>query len=400
MASGVVPLNRYPSPALGLSQSGAIMLRELIQAAGPYGSLLIIAQRFGLDGAGYFSWAQALTLPIFQLLSFQLKPLMLTHSAAEIPLRLGLRLRTLLLAPTLLAVLGLSLFGGLLVGIMAASRALEHWAEMYQSDWQRHGQAQRALLSSTLRTLSLLGALLLAPSAEMGFGTWFLLSGITLLACEFRATQADPANIPLKPLLWRGSLLGIVLFLQAAQASFPRLALEHFCDRKTLGLFATLTVVVQAGNLLASGYGQSLLPRLAESEGWRLWRFILFPGLFGLLLLGVAFAGRVWFSSLAAVLPLPLETSSLLLVFAAPVFVWPAAVVGCALTAKRLYRTQIFISLALNVIVAASSYFLIPRGGLPAALLVLAISGASMLVLASFAIRATEADRLAGGSYA
>src|SRR5204863_1223049 len=132
-----------------------------------------------------------------------------------------------------------------------------------------------------LRSCLLIGSLLATPNVETGVGIYLMLSLAQL--CCFEVTRheipfgIDPAV--LLPLLRRGGMLGAVMFLQALQVSIPRIVLDKESNSVSLGVLATLSVILQSGNLVMSAYAQSALPRLGRHSGEELIRFVAKPGL-------------------------------------------------------------------------------------------------------------------------
>ncbi len=364
------------------------------QAAGPFFALLLLARWHGLEAAGQFAYALAVTAPLAQLLNFQLKALILTHRREELPLSIAASLRAIITLPASLIVLGFSIFIAPLVGIWMAARMLDSWAEVFQADLQRSGNLPRAALSQALRALGLVAAIWLAPSPILASLLFLAFSLILLLLFDWRLlplhlTLHWPA---LAPVLRRGFVLGLVLFLQTASSSIPRIVLENSTDSATLGLFATLSVLLQMGVLLATSFGQSLLPQLPTASVGRIaiWSAIPLSGAI------IAFAaeqlGEPFLLELLHLAPTQQAHEILFALGLAQLTVWPAAMIGFALTAKRLYNELLWVGASILVASAASSFWLIPIWGLSGAAMTVA-STAAMTLIVSFILLATAAHR-------
>ncbi len=349
-----------------------------MQAAVPFCSLLILGRRFGMDAAGEYALAQAYLLPVFQFLSLQLKPLLLSRSVAEFPVGAAYYLRgASSLVGILVAGMAYTLLGGLAL-LLAGGRLVESWSELTHADWQRRGKAHRAFGVSFLRALLAVSFLWLASSPEIGLAMYLASSLLLLVLLEFPREERD-YHADGRELVRSGLLLGVVIFLLSLQAQIPRYALEEWSSRASLGVFATMTVLLQAGNLLASSYGQSLLPRLAEASLKQIANWSALPTL---LALAVAVPLVLLRESIAGILtPNHVSESAELLLFLAGVQVaaWPAATIGCALTAKRLYRPQLWLAIATNLVAAGAAFALVPSWGVPGAAVAMGFTSLAVL---------------------
>jgi O-antigen/teichoic acid export membrane protein len=372
-----------------LGQAAAVFGANLLQAAIPFASLLIVGRRFGLDAAGEYAFAQALTLPAFQFLSLQLKPLLLTRSSQDLPLGSALHLRAL---SSVVAILfaGAAYIGfGAMALLLAAGRLLESWSELSHADWQRQGKAHRALAASAARAAAALLALLSAASPETGLALYLAANLTLLLVFETpRGRQSYAAGI--RELLHSGALLGLVMLLLSLQAQIPRFALERFSSSASLGVFATLTAILQAGNLVASSYGQSLLPKLPSATSRQIAAWVCLPSLLAAVVALPVVIARVGLVEIL-VPGAGVEAANTLAALAALQLVaWPAATIGCALTAKRLHRPQLWIAGASNLAAALGAWTLVPLWGAVGAAAAMAITSISTLALSFIALQLGE----------
>jgi O-antigen/teichoic acid export membrane protein len=181
-------------------------------------------------------------------------------------------------------------------------------------------------------------------------------------------------------LLRNGLLLGVVLFLVTCSGSIPRVALEHWAGPAALGAFATLTVFQQAGNLVASSYGQSLLPRLRQAPLGTIAFWVSVPSLWAIAALLPAYVLRD--AIVEFIMPnAPSGISEVFLALTlAQVLAWPAAVIGCALTAKRLYRPQIYVAVLSAAASAIAASLLVPPFAALGAVATLALASATTLL--------------------
>ncbi len=367
-----------------------VAVANLSQAAGPFLALMLLARWHGLEAAGQFAYALAITAPLAQLLNFQLKALILTHSPDELPLSLTASIRAIVSFPAALLVLGLSIVTTSLVGLWMAARLIDSWAEIFQADLQRTGQMSRAAYSQALRAVGLVAAIWLAPSPTLAVLLFIAFSLMLLMLFDWRFL---PLYFTLQwstlgPVLHRGFVLGLVLFLQTTGASIPRLVLEGNTDIATLGLFASLSVLLQVGNLLSSSFGQSLLPQLPSASLARIALWSTIPLLGAIIAFAVGQLAQPLFFDLLRIPPTQQAREILLGLGLAQLTVWPAAMIGFALTAKRLYSQLLWVGASILIASAATSFWLIPKWGHFGAAMSIATVGAVTLVV-SFTILAT-----------
>lgn len=371
---------------------------NLSQAAGPYCSLLVLARLKGLDAAGVYAFSQSLSTPALQLLSLQLKPLLLTLPSSELPFQLAIHLRSCSsLIGCVLAVAALVCQQPVLAMLLLC-RLTESWAELYQTRWQLEANMPLAALVSAVRAGVQIAAIALMPTLLSGLTVYLAGSLLLLLLLEARgshrqmkvigtvlsnwhampltAYKMNPAHsLLLWRILRRGLVLGGILFLIALQSSLPRILLEHYHGPSVLGVFATLGLVSQFGNLFFSSCGQGLLPRFHGARMSQILTWLAIPALLGLAvllplyhfreplieaLIGGKAMGQTVFASGALTQQV---ADSFLAICVMQCVVWPAAIAGYALTAFRLYRAQVWLILLMLATSLSLSLLLIPAHG-------------------------------------
>ncbi len=381
------------------SNRNVVWVTNVLQAVTPYLTTVALGHRFGLGAAGEFALGQALSLPCFQLLSLQLRVLLLTHTRAEIPLSRALLLRGVSTIAGIAVVACLYIFGGPIAFATGAARLADSWTELIQADAQRAGQAWCGLWGTLARAACMAAFVLMASSATTALIGYLTASLLVLAVWETRmpwATEGEDGGVrsdnqmPLPQIVRTGSTLGFAIFLQAVQASTPRLALERMSSAEALGLLATASVVMQAGNVLASSYGQSILMELAQASRGKLAWLVLKPGLAALVALPALLISGDWLLVWLGGERAANSHAVWLAMNIAQVFVWPAAVVGCALTARRHYQVQIPILGSTCVVSLAASLVLIPTWGAVGATWVLGVNAAFLLGVALWFLFARE----------
>jgi O-antigen/teichoic acid export membrane protein len=356
---------------------------NLSLAAGPFLGLLLLTRAQGLHAAGQFAFAQAVTAPLALMLNSQLKALMLTHSEAELSLATALAVRLLSSIPAVALSCGLAIGLSPLVGIWMVARLVDSWAEVFQAQEQRMDRMPRAALSVALRAVLLVTCLSVQPDLERA-AVWYASLSLLLLIISdwgFSAMSIRLRWSALEPVLRRGAMLGLILCLQALSGSVPRVVLERCTDPSVLGLFATLSVTVQTGNLMASSFGQGLLPSMGKASRKQILMWAAIPMMVALVALLLE---QKWESTLFEVFHIaatPLARELLLSLGMAQLIVWPSAMIGYALTAKRLYKELLWVGLGIATTSAVASFALIPVWGASGAAIAMTLSAAATLGL-------------------
>jgi O-antigen/teichoic acid export membrane protein len=108
---------------------------------------------------------------------------------------------------------------------------------------------------------------------------------------------------------------------------------------------------------------------------------LLRPAAVGAALVGPLWFGESWMLALMGVANSREAIETFRALTWVQILVWPAAAAGCALTAKRLYRPQLFITALLTVVSAIGSASLVPAYGSVGAAAVLGLNATTMLAL-------------------
>ncbi len=382
---------RLPPRARWIGDSAWVIAANLSQAAGPFLGLILISRLQGVEAAGRFAYAQAFTTPLILLLSLQLKALLLTHSERELTLAAAAGMRTLSTALGLLSAVALLVLVSPLAALLMVARLADSWAELFQAQQQRDGRMWRAGTGAVARSLVFLAAIASTASAERGIAVYALFSLLLVVVFDVRSSRFRLSFnlIAWKIFFARGALLSIAMFLLAAQASVPRIALGHYVSDAALGGFATLSVILQTGNLVASSFGQALLPSLGQASLRRIATWVTIPAVVAAAVL-ILFRLAPDLPMVFLHVPVGIESRHTLNALClSQLAVWPAAVIGYALTARRIYSQQIYLSAVLLAVAALASWLLIPRFGAPGAAAALGISSISMLSLSCYLLGRT-----------
>jgi hypothetical protein len=367
-----------------------LTLAQLVHSSGAFLALLLLTRREGLSAAGEFSYALALTAPLVQLLSLQLKALLLTHASQEFSLPMALTLRLLTGPAALLISVLLAVAASPLAAIWLLIRTVDAWAELFQAEHQRFHRIPAACWGGLIRTPLLLLTILAA--AEPYIFSLLYLAGSTLVLVLVDARglnwRFDSDPVPLRRWAGSGATLGLVLFLYIAAVNFPRIVLEHYEGAAALGVFAALFVLTQTGNLVASALGQSLLPLFSVCAPSRIIAWLCVPATVALVLVPAFFQFDEVLLQLLRIPASPENSALIGLTGLCQCLIWPAAMAGYALTARRLYRPLQKIAWGMLATSILLSLLIIPSAGAAGAALVLAaqsglLLGATVFLLGS-----------------
>jgi O-antigen/teichoic acid export membrane protein len=384
--SGVIAVTTSPSAPSsrhwGTDVFWATVL-NLSQAGGPFLAIMILARLHGMTAAGEFAYAQALTAPVAQLLNLQLKALILTHSSSELPLSVAFKLRGAATSVGLLIAGGFAVFVSPSASVWMLVRLVDSWAELFQSEAQREGRMARAAVSAFLRAVALVLCIAGSNSLVAAAFGYLLVSVLLLLTvdrCETSRETVAQSEI-WTTVLRSGAMLGFVLFLQSASSSIPRVVLEQQTDLATLGILATLSTLVQTGNLVASAYGQGLLPSLSSASRRRIAWWVILPALAGLVACAIELTFPSEVLGLLGIQESAAARQLLTAVGVSQILIWPSAVIGYCLTSRRLYGHLVWVGVALLGSSALASIWLVPLWGAVGAVAALAVPAVVNLLL-------------------
>jgi O-antigen/teichoic acid export membrane protein len=379
---------------------------NLIYAGCQWGMLVSLAKLGTPQMVGQFALALAITAPVFQLASLQLRTLQATDARQEYRFSEYLSLRLASTAAALAVMIAVPFVAGYRGMVMAVIfavalvKAIESFSDLVYGLLQQHERMQQIARSMILKgsfSLAALSAAVyltknVAVSALCVAGAWLLV----LFGYDFRCGVRLVARKQFRPAWNRGRLgklfwvslpMGLVLMLLSLNVNIPRYFIERLLGDRQLGIFAAMAYLIQAGGMLMNALGSILSPRLARyyAEGQsgafralllKLLGFgaaagiasILTAHYFGRLLLTLFY--RAEYAQYASVL-------TLLMVAGAVSYM--SGALGVAVSSLRCFAGQFPVNLFSSLAGLLCSYLAISRHGLyGAALAVLAIALASL----------------------
>ena len=352
--------------------------------------VVVLARALDASAVGEWSFAFAVTTPVFLLADLQLRTVYVTDPDERVAFGSYLALRLLTTLATCVGLLGFALLrsaGGtaaLAILAVAAAKAIESGSEMLYGVFQKRERmdlvARSLLLRGPLGLLAVAGVVTMTRSVPLGaaalaFAGLLVLVGHdvpTLLRLP-HAPRARPRfeSRTLVRLLRTALPLGIVTGLVALNSSIPRYFLEVYHGAAELGVFAAMSYCVIAGGLIVNALGQSAVTRLArlyssgDGQGFRDLMFRLVA--FGLVMAALALAAaRFAGSHILGLLYGPefaLQPTTFVIVVLGGSIGYVASFLGYGMTAARWFRVQAPLFAALAALDAFACWLLVPALG-------------------------------------
>ena len=369
------------------------LLGNAAYAATQWGVLVAMAKLTDPEAVGRFALGLALIAPVLMLANLQLRAVQSTDARFSTPLRdyLALRIATSTLA--LLVVGAIALSGGqgretaLVVLAVALAKAIESVSDVMYGLFQqleRMDRIARSLIARGIAGLAALAGVLFATRSLLPAVLAFAAVSLAMLfAYDLPGRALEPPRGPdrrtpgrrlrdVAAVAWTGLPLGVVMLLISLNANVPRYFIARSAGERALGIFAALSSVVVAGNLVVGALGQSASPRLASL--WAAGRTADFTALVRKLAASGAVLGAACVAG-AALLGRPVLRIAFTPEYAghAPVFEvlmlaaalgFVASFLGYALTAVRAFAVQVPLFGGACAVAAAGSWLWVPRHGI------------------------------------
>ena len=409
-----------------------------IYSACQWGALVALAKLSSPVVVGQYALGVAIAMPVISLTGLQLRSVIAsdvreTYKFGEY---VGFRLFSIGLAMLAILAIPLILHSGhlmtVLTFVIGLSLAIENISDVYYARLQYIDRMDRIAKSQMLRApLSLLAlglGVYFTGQLTWGVAAMILVRAVVLFAYDRRVQthSSEPLELrsaecraafeylkeTLRPcwelrkmlrILWMALPLGIVAMLVNLNVNVPRYFIQWKLGTRQLGIYSALAFLMSAGNLLVGALAQSVFVRLARlyAEGRRRAFTFLLLKLLGIgTVLGVGGILVAWIAGarLLAIIYRPEYAAESRLLVWFMVVAWVGYLgqfMGYAMTSARLFVHQIPLFVLGVVIIAAGSYWLVPRIGLQGAI-VASMAGVLAQLIASAAVLGYGLIRLPG----
>lgn len=390
---------------------------NVVYAACQWGILVVLSKIGSPEIVGQFTLGFAITAPVLMFTNLQLRDIQATDAKHQYLFGdyLGLRLLSTGLALLVIAAItwaaGYSWETSLVILWVGLAKAFESISDVFYGLFQQHERMDRVAVSMMIKgplSLLLLGVGVYLSTSVVGGAValavaWALVllgydfpSGAMLLQSSLLSPQSKEAKecklaATLQPrwhlrtlgkLAWLALPLGFVMMLGSLNINIPRYFIEEYLGDRELGIFAAITYLMVAGNMVVSALGNSAIPRLGKYHATgnsAAFRTLLFQ-LEGMAVLLGAVSVLVAFVVGRDILTLfykpeyAQHADLLVWIMVAAAIGYMSSFLGDAIVAVRYLRIQIPLFVLVTATSAICSYWLIPIYGLQGAALAVIIA--------------------------
>ena len=341
----------------------------------------------GAERNGTWTWALAVTGPIFVFGLLKLRALETTDARGEHAFAAYAQLRAVAMVAALAVTSVIVLIAyrnhvGLTILGVALAKAFEGGSDIVYGRLQHGDRLRQMALSQIGRAASALGvtAVVVVVSGSMVAVAF----GVAAVYLAWMLVDVAGVDVPLGPfdrgamvaVFWQALPLGAVSAIGSLQIYVPRYYLEHYVSRGEQGVFANMAQLLAIGALVVAAMANAAAARMARAAATRDWRTfnrVLRTLVTGGAILGAlavivsAVAGR-WIMTQVFSRELTPPREVLVWMSLTSALVWTYVFLGTALDALRSYKVQPWIHGASTAVIALAAALLVPsRGRLGAA---------------------------------
>jgi O-antigen/teichoic acid export membrane protein len=252
-----------------------------ITYAGAQFMIVILLNKFGSSEiVGQYSLGLAVTAPIFMLSHLHLRSVLIVDTSEKYLFGdfFGLRLVTTAVAFTITAgcciVSGFDWNTALVIFFIGLYRIVESVSDILLGIVQKQERLDQISFSRTAKGLFsiIVFALVFIPTQSLILALLVMIIGWLAITMGYDARKAR-VYTSLRPLfnkrrLWGlliiSSPLGVVLALMSLNTNIPLYAISYFRGEHDLGVYATLSYMIVACNVVVTALGEAITPRLAR----------------------------------------------------------------------------------------------------------------------------------------
>ncbi|HEV1993829.1 MAG TPA: oligosaccharide flippase family protein [Candidatus Acidoferrum sp.] len=395
-------------------------------AACQWGILVAIAKLGTPTMLGQFALGLAVSAPVFMLTNLQLRVVLATDARHEyrlghyITLRIWGTAAGLLLMAVFVSLAGFRRETALVVLFVSLAKAAETFSDLLYGFWQKHERFDKIAMALSGRGIGSLaavaGVLYMTHSISKSAAAMALYWTVWLVFYERRIAmnlmdgaasgeqlRSEWDTQKCRQLVVLALPLGVVTLLVSLSANVPRYFIQHYLGEAALGYFAAMAYVLVAGNTVMAAMGQSASPRLARyfhadrpAYSRLLKNMVLLGAVLGLAGIGLAlFFGRLFLRLLYH--PEYAEYAPLFIwLMVAAALAYVSSMLGYGMTAARVFRAQVPLSLAATGITAVACWILIPPLGLTGAAYAVLIAAVFSCAASAYIVSAALRSPLSG----
>ncbi len=384
---------------------------NVVYAASQWLLLVTLAKMGRPEQVGQLALGLAITGPLFIASQFHLRGVQATDARGEFTFSEYLGLRSIGTVAAALLTVGLAVGLGYEAGLASVvifvglGRSFDNFSDIYYGALQQQERMARMgksmMLKGALSVSVLAIAMALTRNVVSVAVALMAVSALTFLFYDRRSvTFGSPSRVGVMVgrfrwnpsgcwlLLKTAFPLTIVMVLVSLNLNVPRYFVERFRGAHDLGVFAALSYLIVAGNLVVNACGQAIAPKLAKlyANGPRrgFWNilFVLLAiagacGLIGMSVVALAGERLVGIVYNASYTP---YASLLTGMMVAATLLYAGQFLGYAMTAARIFRPQAPLFLLAAGATTAACSVLIPRDGLRGAVTAMSVGFAVQVV--------------------
>ncbi|WMT42371.1 oligosaccharide flippase family protein [Paenibacillus sp. D2_2] len=359
-----------------------------ITYAGAQFVIVVLLNKFGSpEIVGQYALGLAVTAPIFMLSYLHLRSVLIVDSSGKYSFGdfIGLRIVTTAVAFTITAgFITLSGFNWntvLVIFFISLYRIVESLSDILLGIIQKQEKLDQISISRMAKGLfSILTFILVfIPTHSLLLALFIMNVGWLVITIGYDARKARALaslrpvfnRSQLKQLLIVSSPLGIVLALMSLNTNIPQYAIAFFRGEYDVGVYASLSYMIVACNVVVTALGEAITPRLARwHTGGRHHEFIHLIGRMVLIGIGIsAFAcviGWMFGRQLLTLLYSPELAREIVLfrwLLVSTILVFVSSFLWYAITATGKYTAQIPLFVCTAMTNALACFLLVPHYG-------------------------------------
>lgn len=371
--------------------------------------LIFFSQMSNPTQLGYYSYALAVTAPVFLLCNLQLRPLLVadlnTSKLFNFSQYFSLRLITIIFAViiSLILIKRDTTLSFVIMGVVVFIKASEAFSDIIYAYYNANKETFFISKSLTIKSILVIFSsfMILYLTRSIVYSLFATLFGylLVLLFLDIKKNITHIRDIrffdrDLKVIFVSGLPLGIAVMLVSLQTNVPRYFLEHYLSIELVGVYTIFYYFLVIGGIVINSICQYLSPYFSEY-----YQDLNVYKLKNLIIQAFTISLTLGILGLAISIPLHgfivetiygsdyIEYSYLLpYIMLAGIFSYLSVVSGYLLTSLKLFKIQVPLFLTLVILTTLYSYILIPRYEIIGAAYTTILSTATQFLITSLII--------------